>query len=112
MKLYEYMKTVQNEQQIQESVEARESLFEAAEAAPYYHAAVKQYKSAIETYPYDERGYIQLAKLKIKKDEFQEAYDILQKGMEFCPDSDETSNFPNKPKANLIMLKKKKKGMT
>ena len=110
LKLYEYMKTVQNEQQIQESIEARESLFEAAETASNYYVAVKQYKSAIETYPDDERGYIQLANLKIEKEEFQEAYDILQKGIEYCPNSDEIKQLSEEIKIQVDYIQKTKEG--
>ena len=109
MKINEHAKAVRHEQQVQESIEARESLFEAAEAAPY-SSAVEQYQSAIEIYPYDERGYIQLANLKIEKEEFQEAYDILQKGMEFCPNSDGIKQLSEQTKVQVDYAQKIKEG--
>ena len=109
LKLYEHMKAIRHEQ-VQESIEVRESLFEAAEAVSNYYEAIRQYKSAIETYPYDERGYIQLANLKIEKKEFQGAYDILQKGIEFCPDSDEIKQLSEQAKALVNYAQKVKEG--
>ena len=103
MKINEHMKAVRHEQQVQESIEAKESFFEAVENMDAENA-IEQYKTALESYPADERSYIGLSEAYIENKDYENAYAILQQGITACPDSANIKDKAEQVKVEMISV--------